>query len=297
VKSNLDGVRVAGVLLQAGSKRSDVLLEWGTEIYGGDASNPGVLSDVFVRVGGPDYFETFADVILSVKTGHVIGDNLWLWRADHSVSGSVYNGDNPCYHGAVIDADDVTMYGLAVEHTLSDLTQWNGDRGRSYFYQSELPYDVTQEGWGDAGYVGYRVADNITSHQAFGAGVYHYFRDNNVTTYTGIVAPDTTANFTSPVGVFLNGLGTMEHVLNDQGGTTGPYEPTDVPGAHVVYVCDEMDDDDKDGDDDTASTDDKAATDDECSGANPCAEGYYWCVANGGCYTTPDDPGCPGTLC
>ena len=35
-------------------------------------------------------------------------------------------------------------YGLAVEHTLGDLTRWHGERGATYFYQSEMPYDATQ---------------------------------------------------------------------------------------------------------------------------------------------------------
>ena len=37
----------------------------------------------------------------------------------------------------------MTAYGLAVEHTLGDQVVWKGDGGRTYFYQSELPYDVT----------------------------------------------------------------------------------------------------------------------------------------------------------
>ena len=43
------------------------------------------------------------------------------------------------------------MYGLAVEHTLKDLTVWRGERGRTFFYQSELPYGVNQAQFGDHG--------------------------------------------------------------------------------------------------------------------------------------------------
>lgn len=56
-----------------------------------------------------------------------------------------------CDFGLRVDGDDVTMYSLAVEHTLKDLTVWNGERGRTYFYQSELPYGVTQAQFGDPG--------------------------------------------------------------------------------------------------------------------------------------------------
>merc|ERR1712070_779712 len=114
------------------------------------------------------------------------------------------------------------MYALAVEHTLEDLTQWNGEGGKTYFYQSELPYDVTQANFGDEGYLGYRVGSNVTSHEGYGVGVYHYFRDYAVTTETAIGAP-TSAKFTSPLCVFLNGKGTVEHVVNEDGdSTSGP---------------------------------------------------------------------------
>jgi hypothetical protein len=35
-----------------------------------------------------------------------------------------------------------------------DLTQWTGERGRTYFYQSELPYVVSQAEFGDPAYAG-----------------------------------------------------------------------------------------------------------------------------------------------
>ena len=64
----------------------------------------------------------------------------------------------------------------------------NGERGRTYFFQCELPYDVPME-WGSKDYVGYRVAANVTEHNAYGAGVYHYFRDYPVVQRTGISVP------------------------------------------------------------------------------------------------------------
>ena len=60
VKANTAGVRVAGVMLQAAPASASAaggissLLEWGdaTNSDQGDAANPGVLSDIFARVGG-----------------------------------------------------------------------------------------------------------------------------------------------------------------------------------------------------------------------------------------------------
>lgn len=60
--------------------------------YAGDPSKPVVLSDVFARVGGPDEHPVQAATMVVVNAGNVLGDNLWLWRADHTVSGLVYNG-------------------------------------------------------------------------------------------------------------------------------------------------------------------------------------------------------------
>jgi hypothetical protein len=262
--ANVDGARVAGVLLQAGPKPTSTLLQWGNGAYGGDAANPGVLSDVFARVGGPDTATVQARSMLEVNSSHVLGDNLWLWRADHTVQGLVKNGDNPCLHGMRVHGDDVTMYGAAVEHTLQDLTQWHGERGRSYFYQSEsaprggtptlnspqtiassathavgphlgtVPYDVTQAGFGDLGYVGYRVAPSVRDHDAWGTGVYHYFRDYAVTVRTGIVAPDALVpRFASPLAVYLNGMGTVQHVINDLGNQTDSSQGTGSPS----YYC------------------------------------------------------------
>lgn len=107
--------------------------------YAGDPTAPGIMYSIFARVGGPDSSPVQADTMLRIDSGNVIGDNFWLWRADHTVSGAVKNGANPSAHGAIITGDDVTLYGLAVEHTLQDLVQWSGDRGTTIFFQSELP--------------------------------------------------------------------------------------------------------------------------------------------------------------
>jgi hypothetical protein len=52
--SNVDGVRIAGILFQAGNRNTDTLLKYGNPGCSGDSGNPGVLSDIFARVGGPD---------------------------------------------------------------------------------------------------------------------------------------------------------------------------------------------------------------------------------------------------
>merc|ERR1712107_136325 len=60
-------------------------------------------------------------------------DNLWLWRADHYDGGETTGGQWPCNNALVVNGDDVTMYGLAAEHTLNDIVVWNGERGSTFF--------------------------------------------------------------------------------------------------------------------------------------------------------------------
>ena len=50
--------------------------------------------------------------------------------------------------GLIVNGDRVTIYGLFSEHFQEYQTVWNGDGGRLYFYQSEMPYDpFSQTEW------------------------------------------------------------------------------------------------------------------------------------------------------
>jgi len=120
---------------------------------------------------------------------------------------------------------------LASEHQLQDLVQWYGENGQTYFYQSELPYDVTQDNYGTPGYVGYRVNASVQNHHVYGAGVYSYFRDHPVTVTNGIVS-GTSANvkFVNSLTVFLNGNGAISHVINGQGTAVNT-------AGQNTYVC------------------------------------------------------------
>ena len=272
VADGVDGVRVAGIILQAGppagssssssvDATAPVLLQWGGTAttnatssggattppwshsrpssrpsrYAGNPASPGFLHDVFARVGGPDGTPAnpvAASTMVHIHSGNVIGDNLWLWRADHAKGAPVAYTSNRCRNGLVVDGDDVTFYGLAVEHAEQDLTVWNGERGATYFYQSELPYGVTQSEYGDPGYAGYRVAESVKAHQAYGTGVYCFFRDHVVNVTSAIVAPAALeSSFVNPLTVFLNGNGGIRHILNDKGNFSFG------PQTAVNYLC------------------------------------------------------------
>jgi len=123
-----------------------VVFGFGPNHRPGNPSDPGVISDVFGRVGGPNdstVQQVAADNIMKINSGNVIIDHTWLWRADHDISGQVSDSRNPVNHALLVEGDYVTAYGLFAEHTLKTLVTWTGNFGKTYFYQSELPYDVT----------------------------------------------------------------------------------------------------------------------------------------------------------
>ena len=219
--ADVDGVKVAGLLIDAGATNSPLLMEMGPSGSSADHSaNPSSLHDVFFRVGGAAVGK--ATVSVQINSSHVIGDHLWVWRGDHS-HGVGWNVNTADY-GLVVNGADVTMYGLFVEHYQKYQTLWNGNGGRVYFYQSEAPYDVpTQSGWmGDGGvngFASYKVANSVTSHEAWGLGVYCYFSTNpGIKLHSAIEAPTPGGvQFHNMTTLSLGGVGEITHVLNNRG--------------------------------------------------------------------------------
>ena len=142
--ADVSGVRVAGLLFEAGTENSETLLRAGEDNASTEhADNPVVLSDLFFRVGGANHTEKVScDTCVMINSDDVIGDNFWVWRADHGWDASVGWDENICYNGLIVNGDDVTIYALMVEHFEEYQTIWNGNGGKTYFYQSEMPYDV-----------------------------------------------------------------------------------------------------------------------------------------------------------
>ncbi|WP_146447783.1 coagulation factor 5/8 type domain-containing protein [Bythopirellula polymerisocia] len=186
-----EGVDVSGILFDAGSTEVDTLFQVGLPDQSlGNSKSPICLHDVFCRVGGNG--EGKSKCMVTIYSDHVVGENLWLWRADHGKS--VGWDDNTCETGLRVEGDEVTIFGLFVEHTQKHQTVWNGNGGRVYFYQSEMPYDPpSQEAWrsgtGD-GYASYKVGEDVTTHEAWGLGVYHVFKDAPVVAENAIETPD-----------------------------------------------------------------------------------------------------------
>jgi hypothetical protein len=176
---DVPGVIVASLMLDA-HFNSTCLLRAGDENANKDHSNnPTILSDIFIRVGGYKTENVNADVSVQINSNNVIGDHLWIWRADH---GSGIGWDkNTSDYGLIVSGDNVTMYGLFVEHFKKYETLWLGENGQTFFYQNESPYDPTNQavymshGGTVNGWSSYKVANFINKHYAIGLGMYGVF--------------------------------------------------------------------------------------------------------------------------
>ena len=83
--ADVDGVKLAGVLLEAGPVNSKVLLEVGDKPgTTSHAKDPTFLYDIFCRAGGR--VNGTCDCMVTINSGDVVGDNFWLWRADHGAA-------------------------------------------------------------------------------------------------------------------------------------------------------------------------------------------------------------------
>ncbi|MFI6074447.1 RICIN domain-containing protein [Actinoplanes sp. NPDC051343] len=220
--ADVDGIDVAGLLISAGTTNSQMLMQVGPAgSSASHASDPIALQDVFFRVGGDVAGKATQSLV--VNSSDTIGSDNWIWRADHGNDNTYGWGTNTAANGLVVNGNNVTMYGLAVEHYQQYQTLWNGNGGRTYFYQSEMPYDVPSNaswsaGGGEQGYPSYKVANSVTSHQAWGTGVYCYFSTNSsVVADRGIEVPSSGTTFHDMIDVSLGGTGTINHIINNSG--------------------------------------------------------------------------------
>jgi hypothetical protein len=218
--ADVKGVKIAGLLFDAGPVSSQTLLEVGTEnAHKSDPADPTSLHDVFFRIGGAAAGR--ATTSLVVNSDDVILDDLWAWRADHGTG--VGWTVNTAETGVVVNGDDVTAYGLFVEHYQGYEVIWNGENGKTIFFQNELPYDPpNQAAWthdGVNGFAAYKVADDVKTHEGWGLGSYCFFNvDPTIHATRAFEVPVTPGvKLHDILTVSLGGVGTIDHVVNDTG--------------------------------------------------------------------------------
>jgi hypothetical protein len=232
-----DGVKLSGLIIDAGPVNSPVLLSVG--IPGpSSASDPDLIQDVFFRIGGAETTPVSATVSLLDNAGNSIIDDVWAWRADHgnAVGWTVNTADT----GVVITGNDVTAYGLAVEHYQQDEVIWSGQGGTDIFFQNEMPYDPpSQSAWMASptqdGYPAFLVTPNVSTFQGYGLGSYSFF-NQGVAIFSAMAfqAPDQpNVQFHDIFTQFLNGSGGINSVINGTGAAVDSASPG--PSDVVAY--------------------------------------------------------------
>ncbi|GIH22384.1 hypothetical protein Aph01nite_06940 [Acrocarpospora phusangensis] len=234
--ADVDGVKLAGFLIDAGPQKSDVLIEVGPASSSADhAANPTTLQDVFVRIGGA--FAGNATTSVVINSDDVIIDHTWLWRGDHG-EGIGWNV-NTAETGLIVNGDDVLATGLFVEHYRKYDVEWYGERGRTIFFQNEKAYDPpnqasymngTVKGW-----AAYKVGPNVNVHEGWGMGSYCYFNVDPTIEVDRVFEVPIKPNvkFHSLLAVSLGGNGRINRVINDTGAPA--FGTATIPSKVVSY--------------------------------------------------------------
>ena len=230
-----NGVKVSGLIVDAGPVNSPVLMSVGVPGLG-SASDPDTIQDVFFRVGGAETTNVSANVSLLDNADNSIIDDVWAWRADHgnAVGWTQNVGDS----GLVVTGDNVTAYGLAVEHYQKNEVIWSGQGGTNVFLQNELPYDPpSQADWMASptqdGYPAFLVTPNVTSFHGVGMGSYSVFINTPATLddAEAFQSPNTPGvQFQNVFALWIAGPGGYSSVINGVGGpVNSTTDPTNAP--------------------------------------------------------------------
>jgi hypothetical protein len=239
--ANVPGVKLSGMIFDAGPVNSPALLQVGLPGRGWpDPADPTLVQDVFFRVGGATPGQ--ADNSLVVDSSQVILDDIWAWRADHGNGvGWTSNVGNT---GVLVNGDDVTAYGLFVEHYEKANVIWNGRGGTDIFFQNELPYDPpSQAAWMENpstdGYPAFLVTSHAANFSGYGMGSYSFFNQGvpifasnafEADNPPGLALHDLLTIFLTANG----GSGGIENVVNGTGGSSTVANP-DTPVNVVSY--------------------------------------------------------------
>jgi hypothetical protein len=235
------GVKVSGLIFDAGSVNSPALLSVGTPLpAAGSASDPDTIQDVFFRVGGAETTATSATVSLLDNASNSIIDDVWAWRADHGndVGWTANKGGT----GLIVTGNNVTAYGLAVEHYQKSEVVWTGQGGTTVFFQNELPYDPpSQSVWNESstfsGYPAFQVGSAVKTFHGYGMGSYVVFINTPATLNVteAFQAPKVPGvQFTDVFGVWISGSGGLDSIVNGTGGPDTSTNPGTVGPVDVA---------------------------------------------------------------
>jgi hypothetical protein len=232
--SSVPGVKLSGMIFDAGAVNSNALLTVGdTSLVGSLPSQPTLIQDVFFRIGGAEPGKATNSLV--VNSSNTILDDVWAWRADHGAG--VGWTANTAATGLLVNGNNVTAYGLAVEHFQKNEVVWNGQNGTDIFFQNEMPYDVpSQAAWMQSpthlGYPALAVAPWVKTFTSYGIGSYSFFDQGiPIESADAFQVPQTPGvQLHDSLTVFLNGSGGIQSVVNGVGAAVDPANggPSDV---------------------------------------------------------------------
>ncbi|MBO9586087.1 MAG: hypothetical protein J7574_18125 [Flavobacterium sp.] len=226
-----DGIVIAGLLMDSFNSTTYQVRIGNEGAKADHAADPILLSDITCRVGGVQSKNIQIQVSMQINSNNVVGDHFWLWRADH---GSQKGGNarwtrDRCKNGLLVTGDDVTLYALFVEHYQEYEVLWLGERGRTFFFQNEPPYDApNQASWSSQGsridgYAAFKVANTVNEHHTIGMGSYAVFTgtDGNVNKKNGFEVPNSpNVKLEKMCITRFAGPGNIQNVVNGTGGST-----------------------------------------------------------------------------
>jgi hypothetical protein len=244
--ANVPGIKLSGMIFDAGPRASYALLEVGARHRfgfgrgsgvgfrhgarrdvdrGHGAGDPTLVQDVFFRIGGAETTPVRTRNALVVNTDDTILDDVWSWRADHGndVGWTVNTADT----GVLVNGDDVKAYGLFVEHYQKFEVIWNGRNGQDVFFQNEMPYDPpSQSAWMSSpttdGYAAFLVTPRAKGFQGWGMGSYSFFNQGiPIFATQAFQSPTSGVQFHDIFTIFLDavhGSGGILSVINGVGG-------------------------------------------------------------------------------
>lgn len=238
---DVPGVVVSSLLVDAGLKNSDILVEVGpTGASHGSATNPTTLVDVYVRVGTD--ISGKATTSMVVNQNDVLINHTWIWRGDVSPGAKGWH-TNAGDVGLVVNGDSVTLLGAYIEHYRKQQVVWNGDAGRTIFFQSEPAHDALTQTYrmngSEKGYAYYEVAPSVRTHEGIGFALYGAASRSTepIIQTSQIKAPERPGvQFRSVTGVWLFGHGQYSNTFNLDGHAIGKdIVPSFVPGIAATH--------------------------------------------------------------
>ncbi len=230
--ASVQGVKLSGMIFAAGPVRSPVLLQVGRQpgLGPADPADPTLVQDVSFRLGGAAAGRAATSLV--IDSSQVILDDIWAWRADHG--DGVGWTDNSGATGLDVEGDDVTAYGLFVEHYEKDEVIWNGRDGTDIFFENEMPYDPpSQAAWRASaatdGYPAFLITRRAAGFHGYGMASYSFF-DRGVpiqATAAFQTAGPPGSELHDLLTVFLStaGSGGIEHVVNAAGRSSTAANP------------------------------------------------------------------------